>query len=492
MGVSDLNKLISLAKPTKRFDYKYVMIDMSNMIVTYLFRWFSRLPSTKEIKFDNYTVKSVKGGGIIVENIEKIMTDLRSEVVGDISEIVIKLNKIYPGLEKIVFVSDPTTVYNYRYLYNDEKHMSCVDNDLFNVWVTLNGHKIDDYDDISIDFSSKEEERSARVKSQMTKHPIQILDKDGNVVREITDYRQFKEEPEDEELKHIFHVMFTCTYFMRRVRLMRLISYIQDGIISLAETTSRIEYLCSKGEADIFIKAYHNKYLNDGTHTLVMSNDTDYFMLFADVPSVDVSKLSPFNPQECSNPNEFWSDMLQIHDDPKFMRLMIARLSALFGNDYTCHRRKVVVDPAKFDAVKCLFNINDYEDIHELSISKVSSLYKLQTGIDSIYEDTHKYVTDLYDKWQEKSDSKVRYKTYQYNRAFKHIDTALVNEAVRTKDNHFFNGYYETLLIYMNFDTYDEFTDMKGKCLSSELQKRIKNEIKYTIDFDDKCKEIKV
>ena len=95
MGVSDLNKLISLAKPTKRFDYKYVMIDMSNMIVTYLFRWFSRLPSTKEIKFDNYTVKSVKGGGIIVENIEKIMTDLRSEVVGDISEIVIKLNKIY-------------------------------------------------------------------------------------------------------------------------------------------------------------------------------------------------------------------------------------------------------------------------------------------------------------------------------------------------------------------------------------------------------------
>ena len=357
----------------------------------------------------------------------------------------------------------------------------------------LNNHDIEDFDNISIDFSSKEAERAVRVKSQMTGYPIKILDKEGNVVQTISDYDELLDEPDDEELKHIYHVLFTCTYFLKRSRLMKLMSYIQDGVINYVETNTRTEYYCSKGEADIFIKAYHDKYLKDKGRTLVMSNDTDYFMLFAEVANVDVAKLSPFNPRAITNPFNFWSETLQIFDDVRFMRMMIARISALYGNDYTCHTRKIVADPSTIEAVRCIFNINQYNDIHEMRLNARSSIYKLMTMIDSVYDREDTEVNKLYDHWKS-NETEANFKTYTYSKAFKYLDAALIQDAFfGDKDEpQFFNGYYETLLIYMNFKRYRGFDDMRGKVLSAEVQKRIKNDIKFTIDFENGCKEQEV
>ena len=487
MGVTDLNKIIKTATPVKHDDYTYVLVDMSNMLVTYLFRWYARFPTTKEINFKNYDVTMNKGA-LIVENIEDLMTSLRSYVMGDVTKAVRDLLELYPKLKSIIFVSDPYSVYKYRYMYNSEKHMHCVDNDLFNEWITLNGHEITDYEDISIDFSSKEAEKAIRVKSQMVEQPITITDKQGNVVKVIEDYLDLKEEPEDEELKHIYHVLYTCTYFMKRSRLMKLMMYIQDAVINYAEINEKVEYFCSKGEADIFIKAYQNSHCcGDDDRTLVLSNDTDYFMLFADTPSADTSRLEH---SEIYNPNQFWSELLGIkYTDSRFMMLTIARLSALFGNDYTCHHRKIVAEPKNIDAIRCLFNIDEYKDIDVQYFHPSSSIAKFRTLVNSVYEDVNEDVQELYKKYEAKPTD-ARYRTYKYNRAFKHIDTAIVLEATKTTNHDFFNGYYETLLIYMNFKTYGDYIDMKGQVLSTELQKQIKDDVKYRIDFENNCKEI--
>lgn len=492
MGVTDLNKLIALAEPVDHDDYSYVLVDMSNMIVTYLFRHFARIPTTKRIDFENYSVVMDKGG-LQIMNIEDVMVSIRSDVMADIIKSVNDLTSIYLNLKKIIFVSDPNTVYMYRYIYNDKVHMSCVDTTLFEAWLKLNNHNIEDFDNISIDFSSKEAERAVRVKSQMTEYPIKILDKEGNVVQTINDYDELLDEPDDEELKHIYHVLFTCTYFLKRSRLMKLMSYIQDGIINYVETNTRTEYYCSKGEADIFIKAYHDKYLKDKGRVLIMSNDTDYFMLFAEVAHVDVAKLSPFNPKAITNPFNFWSETLQIFDDVRFMRMMIARISALYGNDYTCHTRKIVADPSTIEAVRCIFNINKYNDIHEMGLNARSSIYKLMTMIDGVYDREDIEVNKLYDHWKS-NETEANFKTYTYSKAFKYLDAALIRDAfLCDKDEpRFFNGYYETLLIYMNFKRYSGFDDMRGKVLSADVQKRIKNDIKFTIDFENGCKEQEV
>ena len=491
MGVTDLNKLIATGKPVKRDDYEYVIIDMSNMLITYLFRWYARLPTAEEIEFENYTVK-IPGGKLIIENINEVMLQLKEGVLTDVMSVVGKLKTYYSNLKSVILVSDPTTVYKYQYIYNNDIHMHCVDNDLFNEWIKFNNHEIEDYDNISIDFSSKEEERATRIKSQMVEKPIQIVNKNGDVVVTINDYNELATDPEDNELKHIYHVLYTCTYFMKRSRLMKLMSYIQDAIINYTESNDLLEYYFSKGEADIFIKAYYYKFIDDkaSTHrTLVMSNDTDYFMLFADTPLVDTVKISPFNPNDVYNPSEFWSSLLSINPSKtSLMRCIIARISALFGNDYTCHQRKLVADPKVIPALRCFFDIDEYDDVHDITMSAASLTYKLRANIDTIHEEIDKMVQELYSKY-ENDPSISKYRTYEYSRMFKFIDSAIVYDAVKRNDPRFFNGYYETLLIYTNFRTYDEYTNMKGKVLSDDLKKRIKNENRYEIDFVRQCKE---
>lgn len=440
MGVTDLMKLVKdfpgATKIDGEFPYTHVIIDCSNLITTFIMRHLTTLQYTSQITFDNYVVKMDRSELIamcIDDQIEMIVR----KVVLDAVDLIHKCEAWFPDLKEIILVSDPSKEYDYSYIYNDNIQMSCVDNMMFSKWMALK--RIGYEDEYDIRFNAKEEERKIRVKSQEAQrlNPIYVY-KDNEVVETFTEY----EFPvvEDEELNRIHHILRHCSYFIKRGNAMKLIPHIQQQLVRTFADDDVVKYFCSDTEADVFMKGYYLTHLNH-EYALVVSNDTDYSILFGEIPEVDVVKLNPFQPYEIRNPFSYWYSLFDVKGKP--LRLLLARLSALLGNDYTCHKRKIVCDPKTVDDWPMLFNCADRSIEEEVT-------YKNNTSIGKFMRLSQKYYDpDYVHKFRNKAQR------YRIANMFKHLDAAVM------EDESYFKTYYETLLIYMNAEQYDKYTIMK-------------------------------
>ena len=339
--------------------------------------------------------------------------------------------------------------------------------DLFNAWITLNKFEFDP-NDIKIKFSSKEDERELRVSQQTKTQNINIY-KNNEIIKTTNNYDEFDLLRKDNLL---YECLYHYTYYAKRSNFLNLIYLIQHKTIKLIKEKylNKVEYLRSVSEADIFIKAFYNKYLKDDeSRTLIISNDTDYCILFGEYNNVDILTVSNFNLNKTKNPFCYWSDLFKT-ESKKTLRLILCRLSALFGNDYTLHNRKIVCDKKfiKDDNLQKLFNMNNYL-FKDINVSSVSSMGKFVKEL-NVYSDK----IDLL-----KQDLKSKNKDIKYllTKHFKLIDYTILKNTYDDKQIKYFNGYYETLLIYLNFEKYVNYDDLiKGEFnLKSKVKKPLPN-----------------
>lgn len=467
MGVSDLRKLIKdfpgATKVDGEYPYTNVIIDCSNLITTFIMRHLSSLEYTSQITFRNYVVKMDRAELIMLSIDDQIELIIR-KVIADTIDLISKCKLWFPFVENIILVSDPVGEYNYKYTFNKRIKMTNIDNMMFYHWLKL--RKMEKSKIYDIRFNSKEEEKKIRIKSQASQrlNPITVFQ--NNKVVEVFNEYEFPE-VEDMELNRIHHILRHCSYFIKRGNAMKLIPMIQQQLIETFKDDSKVKYFCSATEADVFIKAYYMNYLED-EYTLVISNDTDYSILFGEIETVDVVTLTPFQRFEIRNPYSYWSSLFDCEGEN--LRLILARLSALLGNDYTCHKRQLVCDPNTVEDWPMLFNAADRSIEEEVTYKRSTNIGKLLRLSQEYYD------TDLLKQYED--DEK-----YVKAKMFKHVDAAVM------ENDEFFKSYYETLLIYMNIEYYYQYTEME----SVDVQDVASTIDEYKIDFsnldNDECLE---
>ena len=488
MGVKDLNK-IAEAKDEDNENagfpfveeglYDHIIIDCSNLIVTYLSRYFSKIPSADRFSTAKYDVVTSSSFQLKLMDARDQMKYLVDHVVKDVKDLLTKcMNSLTSS--HIVLVSDPNNTYTYKYLYNSSVKMTCVNEQMFKHWISINGY--DDFSDIS--FDSKEEERKKRIDEQSIVQPLEIYNKEHVLLYSTPDYDNFNVySPDGETLDgskeaiDLMKFLYQATYFLDKTRVMGLIPMIQKGIQELISTMEGVEYWIAETEADVFIKGiFKEKFADD--HVLMLSNDTDYSILFGEFANVDLGKITPFDIKKIRNPYRYWSDLFKVKDRV-YLRMILMRLSALFGNDYTLHDRKLVADPKFVEYVPYFFNLAGH-DIHELDdihFHSSSSINKLRKAILEIRDEVDEELE------QEKANAKTttEMKKWKINRTFRYLDRVMM-----TMPKEYFNGYFETLLIYMNFNFYTRYDNVQSLTLTggSKVVKNIEK-IPYRMIIND-------
>lgn len=446
MGVQELNKIVKdFPRAKSNQDYQHVIIDYSNLIIVLLMRHLSvkngTLPRTNEIDFSRWLVH---GDGLIVCDVHDQIERLTRAVIADTKSIIDKLK--YESLEEIIFVSDPVGKYDYRYVYNSKTKMSCVNNELFNRWLDINGYSFDDECDITFNSKEKEKELRNATRAKQKLPPITLTLKNEDLKSIIIDdYTRFDDadaiiaefegltDVEIEELRRICVILHHSSYFNNKNNVLSIAPIIKSETVKVYSEREDVRFICSRTEADVFIKAYYSKYIRDEP-TLIVSNDTDYDILFGEFSEVDVALVSPFSPRNAVNPYSYWSTLFET-EDTKLLRQLLARVSALFGNDYTCHQRAIVCDDSTIELIPRLFNIGGSIN-DRIEVRSSTSIYKLFTKARIAYARTSK----------EEQPANLSY--------FAHVDSAISNDSL------YLNGYYETLLIYCNFNQYVKYDAM--------------------------------
>lgn len=169
-------------------------------------------------------------------------------------------------------------------------------------------------------------------------------------------------------------------------------------------------------------------YTPSNDYTLVISADTDYYILFADSPNVHVRNLydntSIYSPYRC------WKRFL----GDAYSYDVVIRLSAIFGNDYTAHESLMYANSHPEDA-KCLFNIGDKYKYENL----------LKNGRKKIFK-----VLSAYSTQDHKPKSLIG--------GSKYTSVTDIDDIIYNYDIGYFRKYYLSTIIYTNWREYNNCT----------------------------------
>lgn len=493
MGVKDLNKLIKnmpYVTGVER-DYAYVIVDCSNLITTFLMRHLVKFPKTDEITFSNYSVTCEKPELIVIDYQEQVR-HLVNGVLDDLKDIYLKC-KSFESFKRMILVSDPTGEYKYKYIYNDDVKMTCIDNKSFSKWAEIKGFKFED-EEYDITFTSKEEEKKVRVAVMAQQVlPRITITRRGEVVLETNTYEEFADyskEGLDPELSRIYRILYQSTLLIKHKCVFDIVPVVQREIAKWISDKTDIDYYLSDTEADIFIKAYYHEFIkrekDEDEKVLVVSNDTDYVILFGECKDAAYTVLSPFNLSKIRSPYAYWTDVFG-DMNTRVLRMLLARLSALYGNDYTCHKRKIVCEEETVNLLPFIFNVNGDSVDDDMDLPPRKSISRFIKDAMVTYHETKAKIDDKVSKGILKEGSVV----YQMMNSFRHIDKVVL------RDPKLFIGYFETLLIYMNYAYYSSHTDMRTiEIYEDHFKHFIRNHVDTRINYahldDERCfKELK-
>ena len=329
MGILKLNELFKARCQTEPYNkhHRVIIFDGSNLIFKTLCAEHSNL----------------KKSGLIINQWGSVNTDLFSQISYiikySIDRIINDIIRYYQrGVEEIVLVLDPTEspkyVINTSFTYNHELQ-DILDQEL--------------KDNVDVEFTIKSEEQEKR-RAQANK-----TENKTGFIEEIESFNDI--EPEQREiLKNIFlqSFMFNETrellklgsYILKEVY--RTINDLNEHYNAENETKHSFRIINAIDEADLVIKNIAHEY-DPTTPILVLSADTDYNVLFGDMPNVDTCSL--MNPNAIYNPFNCWKVIF--NDSVCYDYDHIIRLAPLFGNDYTV--KEFLVSATNFDDVKKLY-----------------------------------------------------------------------------------------------------------------------------------------
>ena len=441
MGVKGFNEIVRKQPIVANQDYKYILCDLSNLVITSLFSTYSKMRdesaiTSNFIETEHYKALSTK---LILLDVHTQLESIVGGVVKRLREFVNVFFKRFSDLSRVVMITDPSSDYDYSINLTKSNTIQACDLTLLDKWIEIN--EMEAIDGV-LHFNSKKETREKRTQYMSVKPKFTIIDKSNDeVIIESTEHEILDEYTEG-ELMEIANKLRQSLWFTDKTNLLNLIPMIHNRFIETAD--ERVLILESEAEADPCIKAYYNSNFY-GERALVVSADTDYWFLFGEVEMVDVVSVLD-DPSHSRNPFQFWSGIFK-SISPTFLRMCIARSSALLGNDYT--QGLSIININDFESVIAkLFNIgSSFEDI----------VPRNRTNLYRITNTMTNQVLEL-----PKGDSPLE----RLQRSFKGIDMAILsqldNDKVKTSKR-FFNGYYETILIYLNFMIYSHTIDLSKR-----------------------------
>lgn len=211
----------------------------------------------------------------------------------------------------------------------------------------------------------------------------------------------------------ISNLYLQLDYFNNIGNYLKLMPLIINNVMKNIENVTFIQAI---SEADFVIKNLANFY-ND-TPVLVMSEDTDYFLLLSDIENVYKTSIKVKQP--IYYPYEFWKETIS-HNIGYEELIYVA---TLMGNDYVSHKSYLTMDAKNseknINRIKGLCNIDNhlYEDIESSQMKKIKSILQnfkpksisttddFQKIFDNLDQDYKDAIT-IYQSWMFNSDYKI-------------------------------------------------------------------------------------
>lgn len=303
MGVKDLNSLIR-NYPCNIRHFNTIIFDGTNVIITYLNNQISILQNLFNLKRWDSINKN------IIYQMKYIIDNTTNCIVNELLS-----HKERFDCENIYFVMDPKS----KVVYTLNDSMKINENiDIFN------GESI-----LKIDLKSEEQDKRNSATSKDANISIQTK----NIEEIFTKLNNFNDNIISEVYKQSFHWKQPCNLYM----LIKIIIY------KLSNEMLKYDNICfdiiqSKDEADLVIKNIGVDICESEENVLICSADTDYYVLFSDMPNAYMSGIHAND--TIYNPHEEWKNLFsKVLPNEYLTELNIykysIRFSALFGNDYT-------------------------------------------------------------------------------------------------------------------------------------------------------------
>lgn len=433
MGVTGLNNIIKKCPSEHVKQFSRIVIDGSNLIFTILFRHIGILRKEHPIE---------EWHGVDLN----IIQQMRTIVDNSISDAVKYLGYIQRKFrtEQIFLVMDPLSTPIY-YISSDMKNILGDDNlsSCNHIDYIMNKEACDNKDVITLNL--KENEQLIRKKN---------ANKDDEINNEIQKIDEL--ELEEESLRTVIQdIFFQSFYFNSTSELLRLSELLLLGIEKHYvenDEKYKVYIINAKSEADLLIKnlalGKHKVEgidendeiykLDEDTKTLIMSKDTDYFILFSDSPNIYVTNISGsddiYCPYRCFR---FFLGDAYSYD-------AVIRLSPLIGNDYTSHEG--IVNTTDITDVQDIFNIDGNRK--RLLANKRKKIYKILQNFTASNDEED--ITDLND----------------------------IDDMIRKYSEDYFRLYLLSIIIYKNWNVYNECTVRRTENIeehyNSVLEKQFK------------------
>ena len=301
MGIKDLNKLFERCEQEPRNKYyRTIIYDGYNVLFQTLHSELSKL----------------KKSGFLVTAWESLNMDMMTQIVSLVQNSVKTIVDLvtdqfnHDELRQVFFVIDGAEEPTYKItnqMKMNVKYLDTVDEELKN-GVTI---------EINIKADEQKNRKAATDKSETMARQIGF----------INNYSELSEE-EKSDLVHIFMQSYA---FNNTNNLIGLSDYIIKCIIDRLKEY-KFSVINSIDEADLVIKNIAVGECEPTEPILIVSADTDYNVLFADMPNVDTTSLMKrgivYNPHKC------WQTIFKNFENICDYEHII-RLAPLFGNDYT-------------------------------------------------------------------------------------------------------------------------------------------------------------
>ncbi len=239
---------------------------------------------------------------------------------------------------------------------------------------------------------------------------------------------------------------------------------------------AKINFIDSKDEADIVIKNVCKiiSEIYDDNKILMISRDTDYGILLADIETVYISDLHTYNGKDLCNPfslwNTFFKPLTDKYDNVNINDYII-RLSAMFGNDYT--NKVAICCIPKADEIKDNFNAKvlslfdmDSDEYFKTStnISKIITFIRNQKEIIKLVKDVEKEIINISEKYDDENirehlirneRQKLLLTCEEFDKYIKRFAYTEIN--IKNVNKQYYKKYMYSVCIYSNYQYFNNF-----------------------------------
>lgn len=365
MGIEKLNTLLNNAN-TYEGKFNTIIIDGSNMIITIL------SAVVGSIKSNNLYAQWGVFDLDLITTFNEIITQATNSIVNMVRSTRRMLLK--DGI--IIFIVDSSNEPVYYTADGKELYIKSEEREL----------------------RKQKQDRTKTINSQIEYIKLHYgIYKDGVCINE-------------DEIRNLF---LQLDYFNNAGNYLTLIPIILNKVM---KECNNVTFIRAKSEADFVIKNLAFVYHTDPV--LVMSEDTDYFVLLSDIENVYKTSLKRNKP--IYYPYEFWKTLL--HENVTYNEIIY--LVTLMGNDYVGHNVLLSLDPKNHDKnvkrVRAMLNIdNTFED--EILKSRMIKIKKVIGGfkpkgilqrddLEEIFKNSdHRYknAIDIYNNWYFNADYEI-------------------------------------------------------------------------------------